>query len=70
MSSWDGTIHFAQVFQQNVAEIGFEVDLEESNLNMEGQDKRDIGEFRPSTGMDGNGDGYEPSRPSGDAAAV
>ena len=44
MSSWDGTIHFAQVFQQNVAEIGFEVDLEEF-ANMEGQDKRTSGNF-------------------------
>ncbi len=44
MSSWDGTIQFAQVFQQNVAEIGFEVDLEEF-ANMEGQDKRTSGNF-------------------------
>ncbi len=44
MSSWDGTIQFAQVFQQNVAEIGFEVDLEEF-ADMEGQDKRTSGNF-------------------------
>ena len=44
MSSWEGTIQFAQVFQQNVAEIGFEVDLEEFP-DMEGQDKRTSGNF-------------------------
>ncbi|MDE2744908.1 MAG: ABC transporter substrate-binding protein [Chloroflexota bacterium] len=44
MSSWDSTIQFAQVFQQNVAEIGFEVDLEEF-ADVEGQAKRTSGNF-------------------------
>ena len=57
MSSWDGSIHYAQVGQQNWAEIGFEVDLEETT-SMEGQDQRSSGNF--SIHWNGFGGAHDP----------
>ena len=57
MSSWDGSIHYAQVGQQNWAEIGFEVDLEETT-SIEGQDQRSSGNF--SIHWNGFGGAHDP----------
>jgi len=57
MSCWDGVIEHGQVLQQSVAEIGFEVDIEEV-ANAEGQSRRAAGDF--SIHFHGLGGAFDP----------
>ena len=57
MTCWDGVTAYAQVIQQNAAEIGFEVDLEEL-ANAESHSRKQVGDF--SIHHDGLGGAFDP----------
>ena len=57
MTCWDGVTAYAQVIQQNAAEIGFEVGLEEL-ANAESHSRKQVGNF--SIHHDGLGGAFDP----------